>query len=46
MLPVIQIPVSQVVAGIMILVSVVLMIKKAEDKANLQRKRKDKEKDT
>lgn len=46
LLPVIQIPVSQVVAGIMILVSVVLMIKKAEDKANLQRKRKDKEKDT
>ena len=46
LLPMIQIPVSQVVAGIMILVSVVLMIKKAEDKANLQRKRKDKEKDT
>ena len=46
LLPMIQIPVSQVVAGIMILVSVVLMIKKAEDKANPQRKRKDKEKDT
>lgn len=46
LLPVIQIPVSQVVAGIMILVSAVLMIKRAENKANPQRKRKDKEKDT
>lgn len=45
LLPVIQIPVSQVVAGIMILVSAVLMIKRAENKANPQRKRKDKEKD-
>ena len=46
LLPVIQIPVSQVVAGIMILVSAVLMIKRAKNKANPQRKRKDKEKDT